>query len=165
MSKETSEFFVYRGNKILGVGTPMVITTITVLDSPVFKAEFYIFVEGREPVYYEGKFEYNLCKEPEDMTPVDKQFMVDEIYGLAKDKLYEHLYALYEKSGSDFYLKLAFDLTPTSEEDLYGVWFRGKFKNQIENISRESGCYNLKCLLQTYLKRFYILDTRTGKGM
>ena len=116
-------------------------------------------MEGRDPVYYEGKLEYDLCKEPEDMTPVDKQFMVDEILGRAKDKLYEHLYALYEKSGSDLYLKLVFELTPTSEEDLYGVWFRGKFKNQIENIARDSGCYSLRRLLQTYQKRFYIVKT------
>lgn len=159
MSKE-SEFFVYHDSTILGAGSPTIVTTISVLASHEFKAEFYIFLEGREPVYYEGKFEYDLCKEPEDMTPVDKQFMIDEILGRAKEKLYEHLYELYEKTGTDYNLKISFEPKLASNEHLYGVWFRGKFKVQIEGIARDSGCYALKQLLQAYIKRFFILNAQ-----
>lgn len=161
MIKNEESVVVYVGNEIRGAGTPIVVTTISFqkFKSFTFIGEFYIFLRGKENKFIDKIITYELCRELEELEKIDRDFMEKEIFGRAKEELSLYLNEVYGKTQNPHYLQSQYVLEKTEEKELMGIWFSGKFNDEIVKISKSKNCRKLKKLLQDYQKFPYLINT------
>ena len=161
MNKE-KRVIIYKGNEVRGAGTPTVVTTINFekFKSEIFIVEVFIFLMGIDNKFIERSITYQLSNDFDEFEEIGTGLIENEPLNRAKQELSLYLSELFEQTKNNHYLQSQYSLEKTGEEELLHVWFSGKFKDEINTISKTTKCNQLKNLLESYQRHPHLITNK-----